>query len=145
MIAPAFPAFRRAAATSASGSRWSRALYHHLRHAHHARGSGGELLRIHDPGVERLQERPKGDFEVGLKVFEDMQSAPATLAVPQRSPWPTPWAVEVVNVVISRAMDRAALDSLAHVLETVRRDSTVVVVTLGYASRLVPLPGRTFK
>jgi len=30
------------------------------------------------------------------------------------------------------------------VLETVRRDSTVVVVTLGYASRLVPLPGRTF-
>jgi len=40
---------------------------------------------IHDPGVERLQERPKGDFEVGLKVFEDMQSAPATLARAQRS------------------------------------------------------------
>ena len=38
-------------------------------------------------------------------------------------------------------MDRPALDSLAHVLDMLRRDSTQLIVTLGYPSTLIPLPG----
>src|ERR1700738_5143843 len=73
MIAPAFPALRRAAATFRIGLALVAGLYliifvTRLTPADQAVNSYG----IHDPRIERLQERPQGDFEVGLKVFEDM-------------------------------------------------------------------------
>jgi hypothetical protein len=53
--------------------------------------------------------------------------------------------VDMVNVVlVPEQMSASALDSLARVLDLVRRDSTQIMVTLGYASRILPLPGRTF-
>jgi hypothetical protein len=146
MIAPAFPALRRAAATFRLGLALVAGLYliifvTRITPADQAVNSYG----IHDPSVERLQERPKGDFEVGLKIFEDMEGPPATLAVRNDLALADTMGVAAVNVVIvPEAMDRGALDSLARVLEIVRSDSTLVVVTLGYASKLVPLPGRTF-
>lgn len=146
MIAPAFPAIRRWAATLRFGlalvaGAWVVLFLSRLTEADKAVNSYG----IHDPSVERLQERPHGDFEVGLKIFEDVSGPPATLAVRSDLALADTMGVDLVNVVIvPEQMDRAALDSLGRVLDTVRLDSTQVMITMGYASRLVPLPGRTF-
>jgi hypothetical protein len=74
-----------------------------------------------------------------------MDGPPATLAVRNDLALADTMGVGVVSVVlVPELMDRAALDSLARVLEAVRLDSTQIFVTLGYPSRLIPLPGRTF-
>ncbi len=146
MIAPAFPALRRSAATfrvtlAAMAGAWVVFFVANITTAELAVNSYG----VHDPSVERLQERPQGDFDVGLKVFEDLSGPPATLAVKNDLALVDTLGVPAVNVVlVPEKLDRAALDSLAHVLETLRSDSTLVMVTLGYPSRLFPLPGRTF-
>jgi hypothetical protein len=146
MIAPAFPALRRWAATLRIGlalvaGAWVVIFLSRLTAADQAVNSYG----VHDPQIERLQERPAGDFRIGLKIFEDMNGPPATLAVRNDLALADTMGVNVVSVVIvPEQMDRAALDSLAHVLDAVRLDSTRIFVTLGYASRLIPLPGRTF-
>ena len=82
--------------------------------------------RIHDPATEKLQERPEGDFEIGLKIFPDLSGAAgagrrsATISrSPTRSASPS-----VSVVIVPEEMDRPALDSLARALELVRRDST---------------------
>jgi hypothetical protein len=146
MIAPAFPAMRRWTAGLRLGlafvaGAWVVVFLSRLTDADKAVNSYG----VHDPSIERLQERPAGDFTVGLKVFEDMEGPPATLAVKNDLALADTMGVDVVNVVlVPEQMDRAALDSLARVLDLVRVDSTQVFVTLGYPSRLLPLPGRTF-
>jgi hypothetical protein len=146
MIAPAFPAMRRWAATLRIGlalvaGAWVIVFLSRLTDADKAVNSYG----VHDPSIERLQERPAGDFDIGLKVFEDIAGPPATLAVRNDLALADTMGVDVVSiVVVPEALDRAALDSLARVLDAVRLDSTQVIVTLGYASKLIPLPGRTF-
>jgi hypothetical protein len=146
MIAPAFPALRQWSAGLRFGlalvaGAWVVIFLSSLTAADQAVNSYG----VHDPESERLQERPAGDFDVGLKILEDMNGPPATLAVRNDLALADTMEVDAVNVVlVPEQMDRAALDSLAHVLDAVRLDSTKVFVTLGYASKLVPLPGRTF-
>ena len=146
MIAPAFPAMRRWAATLRVGLAFVAGacvvvFLSRLTDADKAVNSYG----VHDPSVERLQERPAGDFDVGLKILEDMDGPPATLAVKNDLALADTMGVDMINVVlVPEQMDRAALDSLARVLDAVRLDSTQVMVTLGYASKLIPLPGRTF-
>ena len=83
MIAPAFPALRRVAATfrfflAARRRRVGR----HLHHAAHAGRPGGELVRASTiPRMERLQERPAGDFDIGLKIFPDLDGPPPPVAI----------------------------------------------------------------
>jgi hypothetical protein len=146
MVAPAFPALRRSAATfrlalALVAAGWLVIFINNVPPADQAVNSYG----VHDPRVERLQERPEGDFEIGLKIFEDVSGPPATLAVRNDLALADTMGVSVVNVVIiPEAMDRAALDSLARALDGIRSDSTQLFLTLGYPSRLVPLPGHTF-
>jgi hypothetical protein len=146
MIAPAFPALRPSAATfrlalAVIAGGWIIIFITRLTPADQAVNSYG----VHDPRVEKLQERPDGDFDIGLKILEDMEGAPATLAVKNDLALADSLGVSVVNVVIvPERMDRAALDSLARTLDAVRSDGTQVFVTLGYASALLPLPGRRF-
>jgi hypothetical protein len=146
MIAPAFPALRPWAATlrlslALTAGAWVVVFLTSLTAADQAVNSYG----VHDPSVERLQERPAGDFHVGLKILEDLSGPPSTLAVKNDLFLADTMEVDAVNVVVvPEEMDRPALDSLAHVLDAVRLDSTEVIVTLGYASKLIPLPGRTF-
>ena len=146
MIAPAFPALRRATAT--------------FRLALAIVAGGGVIIfmtqltpaleavssyRIHDPRTEKLQERPEGDFEIGLKLFPDLTGPPPPVAIRNDLALADTLEVSVVSVVIvPERMDNAALDSLAGALETFRRDSTLFILTLGYPRPLVPLPGRTF-
>jgi len=146
MIAPAFPALRRTTASfrlllAAAAGMWVVIFITQLTPAEQAVNS----YRIHDPQTETLMERPEGDFEIGLKLFPDLDGAPPPVAIRNDLTLADTLQVSVVSVVIvPEAMDRLALDSLAHSLELLRRDSTQLIVTLGYPTRSVPLPGRTF-
>jgi hypothetical protein len=146
MIAPAFPALRRSSATfrlvlAVIAGAWVVIFLTSLNPADQAVNS----YSVHDPTIERLQERPAGDFEIGLKLFEDMAGPPAQLAVRNDIALADSLGVSTVNVVIvPEAMSSVALDSLARVLDLVRTDSTAIMVTLGYAKPLIPIPGRTF-
>jgi hypothetical protein len=146
MIAPAFPALRRATATFRIGlallaGLWVVIFMTQLTPAVEAVSS----YRIHDPRSEKLQERPEGDFEIGLKLFPDLDGPPPPVAIRNDLDLADTLEVSVVSVVIvPEQMDRAALDSLASALEMIRRDSTRLILTLGYPSKVLPLPGRTF-
>jgi len=146
MIAPAFPALRRTTATfrlllAVAAGLWVVIFISQLTPAEQAVNS----YRVHDPQTERLTERPDGDFDIGLKLFPDLDGPPPPVAIRNDLTLADTLQVSIVSVVIvPEEMDRLALDSLAHSLDLLRRDSTQLIVTLGYPSRIVPLPGRTF-
>lgn len=146
MIAPAFPALRRSTATfrlflAVVAGAWVIIFITQLTPADQAVNS----YRIHDPRSEKLQERPEGDFEIGLKLFPDLEGPPPPVAIRNDLSLADTLEVSVVSVVIvPEKMSAAALDSLANALELIRRDSTQLIVTLGYPRPIVPLPGRTF-
>ncbi len=84
-------------------------------------------------GSERLQERPRGDFHVGLRIFPALEGAPSPLSITRDLALADTIGVRAVSVVIDPEGVRAlALDSLANSLEDFRRDSSLLVVTLGY-------------
>jgi hypothetical protein len=146
MIAPAFPALRPAAATfrivlAVIAAGWVVVVVSQIPPAAEA----VRTYEIHDTATEKLQERPEADLDIGIKIFPDLEGPVEPLAARNDLALVDSLGVSVVNVVIvPESMDALALDSLAHTLEVVRRDSTQLVVTLGYADKLVPLPGRTF-
>ena len=100
--------------------------------------------RIHDPRTEKLQERPDGEFEIGLKLFPDLTGPPPPVAIATTSSSPTRSRCRWSASSSSPRRWTAALDSLAHALELIRRENTQLIVTLGYPQAHVPLPGRTF-
>src|SRR3982751_4526745 len=146
MIAPAFPALRRATATfrlflSLVAGAWVVLFISQLTQADQAVNS----YRIHDPTSEKLQERPEGDFDIGLKIFPDLDDAPEPVAVRNDLQLADTLQVSVVSVVlIPEEMDRQALDSVARSLDLLRRDSTELFVTLGYPRKIISFSGRTF-
>lgn len=82
---------------------------------------------------DRLQERPRGDFTIGLRVFPDLNDAPPPLALRNDLALVDSVGVGAIAVVIDPSGARfAALDSLAHVLEDERRDSVLLIVSIGY-------------
>jgi len=82
---------------------------------------------------DRLQERPRGDFTIGLRIFPNLNDAPPPLALRNDIALVDSVGVGAVSVVIDPAGARlAALDSLAHVLEEERRDSVLLIVAVGY-------------
>jgi hypothetical protein len=146
ITAPAFPAFRPWSATfrlvlSVVAGGWIVAIFSQLTTADKAVNSYG----IHDPRTEKLQERPANDFDIGLKLFPDLDGSPPPVAIKNDLALADSLGVTVVSVtLIPEKMDRAALDSLAHTLEILRSDSTQLIVTMGYDNGLIPLPGRNF-
>lgn len=84
-------------------------------------------------GSERLQERPRGDFAVGLRIFPSLQGAPAPLPLSRDLALADSIGVRVVSVVLLPSGAHAvALDSLEASLDIIRRDSVLLVLTLGY-------------
>ncbi|HEU4722522.1 MAG TPA: hypothetical protein VFS59_14275 [Gemmatimonadaceae bacterium] len=146
MIAPAFPALRRTTATfrlvlAFAAGAWVVIFITQLTPAVEAVNS----YRIHDPRTEKLQERPDGDFEIGLKLFPDLTGPPPPVAIRNDIRLADTLEVSVVSVVIvPEEMSGLALDSLTNALDLIRRENTQLIVTLGYPQPLVPLPGRTF-
>jgi hypothetical protein len=82
---------------------------------------------------DRLQERPRGDFTIGLRVFPALDDAPPPLALRSDIALVDSVDVGAIAVVINPAGARAAaLDSLAHAVEEERRDSVMLIVAVGY-------------
>jgi hypothetical protein len=82
---------------------------------------------------ERLQERPRGDFRIGLRLFPALDDAPPPLALRNDIALVDSAGVRAISVVIEPAGARlAALDSLARSLDELRRDSVMLIVAVGY-------------
>jgi hypothetical protein len=82
---------------------------------------------------DRLQERPRGDFVIGLRLFPALGDAPPPLALRSDLALVDSVGVGAISVVVEPAGARAgALDSLARSLEEERRDSVLLVVAVGY-------------
>ena len=146
MIAPAFPALRPSAATfrlvlASVAFGWIVVVFSQLLPADQAVNSYG----IHDPRSEKLQERPKGDFDIGLKLFPDLDDGPPPVAIKHDLALADTLGVTVVAItVVPEQMTKGALDSISRTLDRLRTDSTTLIVTMGYPSSINPLPGRTF-
>ncbi|HET7458323.1 MAG TPA: hypothetical protein VFJ74_11785 [Gemmatimonadaceae bacterium] len=132
MLAPAYPARWRFSKTLRAGL----AL---------AAGVFGALTLVEVPpsvravgsyaryATERMRERPAGDFVIGLKILPDLDGPPPPLAL--RSDLDLVDSLEVDAVMATVNPDGArvpALDSLARSLDELRRDTTLLIVTLGY-------------
>lgn len=83
--------------------------------------------------VDRLQERPRGDFVIGLRLLPSLNAAPPPLALRSDMALVDSVGVGAISVVIEPAGARlAALDSLARSIEEERRDSVLLIVAVGY-------------
>ncbi len=146
MTAPAFPALHRSAASfrlflGIVALVWVVFILSQLTTADKAVAS----YNGHDTNTERLQERPASDFDVGLKIFPDLDGGPPPVAIKNDLALTDSLGVTVVSVtLIPELMDRSALDSIAHTLELLRSDSTQLIVTMGYESSMLPFVGRRF-
>ena len=82
---------------------------------------------------DRLQERPRGDFTIGLRIFPALDDAPPPLALRSDMAIIDSVGLGAISVVIDPAGARlAALDSLARSVEEERRDSVLLIVSVGY-------------
>lgn len=139
MISPAYPALRPAVATvravmAALAGGWLAFIGLAL-----PRGQVAlESYRRYDDA--RLQERPGEDFRFGVKILPDLARAPSVLAIRTDIELVNTLGVDAVHVVVTPEGAKAeVLDSIAHVLEPLRRaDSTLVIVSLGYKGKLLP-------
>ena len=146
MTAPAFPALRPSSASfrlflAVVAFGWVVVFFSQLFAADQAVNSYG----IHDSRTEKLQERPASDFDIGIKLFPDLDDGPPPLTIKHDLSLADTLGVTVVSVtVIPERIDKAGLDSLAHTLDDLRSDSTQLIVTLGYDTGLSIVPGGTF-
>jgi hypothetical protein len=142
MVSPAFPALRRVTASfrlvmSMLAIMWivfilvlggPRAVTQLRNYQVHAR--------------DQLRERPNADFAVGLKILPDMSGPPPKPAIKTDSALVDTLEVGAVAVVIAPGASRVLLDSVAKVLDPIRRDSTRVIVAIGYRGSLLPELGK---
>ena len=81
----------------------------------------------------QLRERPAGDFAIALKIFPDLDAAPPPLALRNDLELVDSTGADAVMVVVDGdGMKGADLDSLAHALEELRRDTVPLIVALDY-------------
>jgi len=83
-------------------------------------------------GAEPLQERPAGDFAIGVRLLPVVDGPPTASALRNDLALIDTTGAEAISVVIDPRARNAALDSLARALDALRRDTTVLLVTLAY-------------
>jgi hypothetical protein len=143
MVSPAFPAIRKTTALfrafmSLVAIVWSVAII--------AIGGPRAVVQLRNYEVHRrdqLRERPDADFAVGVKILPDVRNPPPPPAIRSDSALVDTLAVDAVSVVVVPGATRAAIDSLARVIDPARRDSTTLIVALGYRGKLLPEFGRS--
>jgi hypothetical protein len=137
MISPAFPALRPITATfraflAMTALGWSVGIAFQMPNSIEA------LAKYRGIAADRLTERPEGDFAVGIKIFPDIGSPPPRNAVASDIALADTLGANVVSVVVVPDVSNAVLDSLARALDQLQRDSTLLIVTLGYRGKLLP-------
>ena len=84
---------------------------------------------------DRLQERPEGDFIIGLKVFPSLRAGPPPLALRTDLDLADTLAVGALSVYIApEGATARSLDSLARSLERQRSAGRRLIATLGYSA-----------
>ena len=84
----------------------------------------------------RLQERPAGDFALGLKIFPDLGGSVSRLALRNDTALAHQLDVDAVSIVLTpEAVEGPTLDSLSRALAGLRADSVLLVVSLGYSPK----------
>lgn len=88
----------------------------------------------------RVQDRPAGDFLIGVKILPDLARPPSVRAIRSDLALLDTLGADAISVVIvPEAATGTVLDSVARILEPLRRaDSTLVIISLGYPGKLVP-------
>lgn len=83
--------------------------------------------------AERVQERPRGDFALGIRILPAVNGSPSPLALGHDLALVDSLGSTAIEIVITpRGATAAALDSVARSIEDLRRDSTLLVVAMGY-------------
>ena len=137
MVSPAFPALRNLTATfrllmSIIAVMWCVFIL--------GLGVPRAIVQLRNYDAHRrdqLRERPDGDFSVGLKILPDLAAPPPKPAINSDSALVDTLDLDAVTVVVTPAATRAAIDSLAKIIDPTRRDSTVLIVAIGYHSNLL--------
>lgn len=130
MIAPAYPARWRASAAVRAMLTLVAVAVTTLLVMEWPRGVGA-VLSYNAAAGARLQERPAGDFAIGLRAFSTLDRAPPARLVAADMKLADTLGAEAVLVVLDEAGTRpAALDSLSRVLEPFRADSSIIAIAL---------------
>ncbi|MGQ0713878.1 MAG: hypothetical protein ACT4PJ_09100 [Gemmatimonadaceae bacterium] len=84
---------------------------------------------------DRLQERPEGDFTIGMKIFPGLRAGPPPLALRADVDLADTLAVGALSIYVTpEGATNRSLDSLARSLERQRNAGRSVIVALGYPS-----------
>jgi hypothetical protein len=84
---------------------------------------------------QRMQERRRGDLELGLRILPTLGGVPPAFAVSHDLSLADSLGASVLTVVVAPSgTGGLALDSLANALAGVREDSIRIAVTLGYGA-----------
>ncbi len=143
MISPAFPALRRTTAAFRGLVATCALVWVVFLLAFGVRGAASATNALAERSDDRLRERPKGDFRVGLKVFPEL--GPKITASTKLAPGAlkndveliTGSGVRAIELVVDPGADTVSLDSLARVLSQVD-DSVTVIVAIGYTGKIIP-------
>jgi hypothetical protein len=138
IIAPAFPALRRATAAfrafvATLALVW--VVLFLVAGVLETTVPSNTALKNH--AADQIHERPAGDFRVGLKLFPDIAGLPSGPAVTNDLELADSLGVRAVEVVIAPGATKAAMDSVAHILDQID-DSVTVIVAIGYRGKVVP-------
>jgi len=139
LLAPAFPARYRLSVTvrlilGAMAGLWAGLIIAKL-------WPGAAAIRSYDRYADtRLSERPEGDFAIGVKIFPDLHQGPPPLAIREDLALADTLDADIVSITLApEATTNATLDSIARTLDALRRDSTLLVVSLDNAMPLAAL------
>jgi hypothetical protein len=96
--------------------------------------SGFGAVRSYQPyATDRLSERPGGDFMLGVKLLPTLDGYPSAAAVRDAMPLADTLDIDAAALTLRPgALTLVALDSLSRLVEPLRRDSTLLVVTLAF-------------
>jgi hypothetical protein len=136
MVSPAFPALRRLTASfrlamSVIALAWFGLILAEVPRADIA------LNTYDNHADDRLRERPTG-FPVGLKMFPDVDAPPSAASVSTDIETADSLRVNLASVVFAPGASQLAIDSVAHALASMQRDSLMVIATIGYHGKLLP-------
>lgn len=138
MVSPAFPALRRITASFRAFMMIVAAFWVVVIVAVGAPRAIEAMRGYTAHENDRLRERPDADFAVGLKILPDVGSYPSATAVRTDFATADTLDVDAIQVVLMPDASSAVIDSVARILERTRRDSTTLIVSIGYRGLLVP-------
>jgi hypothetical protein len=91
---------------------------------------------------DQLRERPDADFAIGVKILPDVASPPPPPAIRSDSALVDTLDVDAIQVVVVPGASKAALDSLAKIVDPSRRGAQSLIVAIGYRGKLLPELGK---